>query len=199
LRYCSSDGVRTRLVRGCDVGQRAAVEVTAGTSQLESFRSSCAKLRQRRDSVGLETNVVSSAGVSKAGASRVRYCSSDSGRSRVACCRKTISPRWKVLALGFPTGHLRRPSEVVEVDLKQRESGNYHIGNYQDMISSRFALLRSTLTTSDDLRRWFVRKPRARDFQRPISEDHPMSLRPIANSAKRGWKCDKDGNRKPRP
>jgi hypothetical protein len=43
VRYCLSDYARTRIARGCVVGQRAAVEVAAGTSQLESFRPSCAE------------------------------------------------------------------------------------------------------------------------------------------------------------
>ena len=31
--------------------------------------------------------------------------------------------RWKATSKGFPTGHLRRPSEVVEVDLEQHKVG----------------------------------------------------------------------------
>ena len=31
--------------------------------------------------------------------------------------------RWKATSKGFPTGHLRRPSEVVEPNLEQRKVG----------------------------------------------------------------------------
>ena len=61
-RYCLSDGARARSARGCGVGSHAAVEVTAGTLQLEPCQTSRAKT-VRRDSLGLVPALASSVGM----------------------------------------------------------------------------------------------------------------------------------------
>ena len=61
-RYCLSDGARARSARGCGVGSRAAVEVTAGTSQLDPCRTCRAKMVWR-GSLGLVPALASSTGM----------------------------------------------------------------------------------------------------------------------------------------
>ena len=93
MRYCPNDGGRARLECACGLGQRAAVQVAAGTPQLESCQTSCAGVirstRAKRCEVG---RIVRARWHPDAATTRERRRAHTCFPGRVACCRETILP-----------------------------------------------------------------------------------------------------------